>query len=86
MPDGRFWSFLDLHAAKLKNSASPLFVCTSFLTHDAIAAWNESNEGRAVLIRGELAARRLFPTRALLEAQFAGEPAISDPNKSKVGK
>lgn len=82
MPDGRFWSFLDLHSVKLRGTRSKMFICTSFLTHDAIARWNEeSNEGKAVLVRGDRVCKRMYPTRAVLEAQFAAEPAISDPNK-----
>jgi hypothetical protein len=77
MPDGRFWSFLDLHFAKLRSARTPFFVCTSHLTHDAIVAWNTSRcGGRAVLVRGSRAGRRFVPMKRDLEAMFARQENV----------
>lgn len=80
MPDDKFWSFLDLHAAKLpRDSRVKMFICTSFHTHDSIARWNvEKNGGRAVLIRGNVVTKKIYPTRSFLEKKFAQEPKLSD--------
>lgn len=76
---GRYRNFLDAHTARTRRDAEsygcdiPHFISTSYLTHDAIAAWRDKTGAAVILSPGKAVGQRFVPmTRDL---RFAYEVA-----------